>query len=196
MATEQQSVDLVDGDIVRSFARAALLAVLIGASAPVAIPIGPAPITLQVLFVFLAGLVLGPLWGSFSMVLYLTAGAIGVPVFAGMEAGFGVLVAETGGYLWSYPIAAGLIGLFVHRGTDLRTPADQPLALVVVALLCGLLVIYGMGVSYMAVVLKLEPWEALLTGMVPFLPGDLFKLIAAILIVKSGQLAVGTHESR
>ncbi|NGM67716.1 biotin transporter BioY [Natronolimnobius sp. AArcel1] len=196
MATEQQSVDLVDGDVVRSFARAALLAVLIGASAPVAIPIGPAPITLQVLFVFLAGLVLGPLWGSFSMVLYLTAGAVGVPVFAGMESGFGVLVGETAGYLWSYPIAAGLIGLFVHRGTELRDPAEQSLAVVVVALLAGLIVIYGMGVGHMMWLLHLDLWEALLTGMVFFLPGDFLKLVAAILIVKSGQLAVGTHESR
>ncbi|OVE85795.1 biotin transporter BioY [Natronolimnobius baerhuensis] len=190
MATDQQSVDLVEGDVVRSFARAALLAVLIGASAPVAIPIGPAPITLQVLFVFLAGLVLGPLWGSFSMVLYLAAGAVGVPVFAGMETGFGVLVGETGGYLWSYPIAAGLIGLFVHRGTDLRDPAEQPLILVVIALLAGLVVIYGIGVSYMAQVLRLDLWEALLVGMIPFIPGDLLKLAAAIAIVKSGRLNV------
>ncbi len=124
------------------------------------------------------------------MVLYLAAGAVGVPVFAGMETGFGVLVGETGGYLWSYPIAAGLIGLFVHRGTDLRDPAEQPLILVVIALLAGLVVIYGIGVSYMAQVLRLDLWEALLVGMIPFIPGDLLKLAAAIAIVKSGRLNV------
>lgn len=85
METERNEVDLVEGDVVRQFARAAVLAALLGAFGPVSIPIplSPAPITLQVLFVFLAGLVLGPVWGTVSMLIYLTAGAIGIPVFSG-----------------------------------------------------------------------------------------------------------------
>ena len=188
MATEHSSVDLVDGDVVRSFARAALLAALIGASAPVSIPIGPAPITLQVLFVFLAGLVLGPVWGSVSLLLYLAAGAIGLPVFAGMNGGLGVLAGETAGYLWAYPIAAGLIGLAVHRGTELRDPAEQPLPLVVGALVAATIVIYGLGAGYMAWVLDLELWDALTLGVLPFIPGEILKMAAAIAIVRSGRI--------
>ena len=190
MATEHSSVDLVDGDVVRSFARAALLAALIGASAPVSIPIpfSPAPITLQVLFVFLAGLVLGPLWGTFSMLLYLAAGAVGLPVFAGMEAGVGVLVGNTAGYLWSYPIAAGLIGLLVHRGTELRDPAAQPLPVVGGALVAGTILIYGMGTGYMAWLLEMNLWEAISVGALPFIPGEVLKMVAAIAIVKSGRI--------
>lgn len=190
MATEHQSVESVDGDVVRSFARAALLAALIGASAPVSIPIpfSPAPITLQVLFVFLAGMVLGPVWGTFSLLLYLAAGAIGLPVFAGMNGGLGVLVGETAGYLWAYPIAAGVIGLLVHRGTELRDPVAQPLPLLAGAVLAGLVLIYAMGVGYMAWLLEMELWEAISVGALPFVPLDLLKAAAAIVIVKSRRI--------
>lgn len=190
MATEQGDVDLVDGDVVHAFARAALLATLLGAVAPIAIPIpfSPAPITLQVLFVFLAGLLLGPLWGTVSILLYLAAGAIGLPVFAGMAGGLGVLVAESAGYLWSYPLAALLIGLFVHRGTDLRDPAEVSTALVVVALVTATVLIYGMGVGYMAWLLELELWEAATVGALPFVPGELLKIAAAVAIVESGRI--------
>lgn len=190
METEGSSVELVEGDVVRQFARAAVLAALLGAVAPVSIPIplSPAPITLQVLFVFLAGLVLGPVWGTVSMLLYLTAGAIGIPVFAGWEAGIGTLFGATGGYLWSYPVAAALIGAVVHRDTDLRDPADVPLPIVVVALVLGTVVIYAVGTAYAAWLLELEAWEAIAAFALPFIPGELLKMAAAIAIVQSGRI--------
>ncbi|MFA9417844.1 biotin transporter BioY [Natrinema sp. HArc-T2] len=188
MATEQNSVELVDDTVVRQFARAAVLAALIGASILVSIPIplSPAPITLQVLFIFLAGLVLGPVWGGFSVLLYLIAGAVGVPVFAGMNSGLGVLIGNTAGYLWSYPIAASLIGVVVHRGTTLRDLREVSLPLVVGALVMATIVIYGMGTAYMAWLLDMSAWEAIAAGALPFLPGELLKMIAAIAIVRSG----------
>jgi biotin transport system substrate-specific component len=188
MATEQNSVDLVDDTVVRQFARAALLAALIGATAAVSIPIpfSPAPITLQVLFIFLAGLVLGPVWGFISLALYLAAGAVGLPVFAGMSGGFGVLVGSSGGYLWSYPIAAALIGFIVHRGTSLRNLTTVWLPIIVGALIAGTIVIYGMGTAYMAWLLELSAWEALNLGAFPFIPGEILKMLAAIVIVRSG----------
>lgn len=190
METERNEVDLVEGDVVRQFARAAVLAALLGAFGPVSIPIplSPAPITLQVLFVFLAGLVLGPVWGTVSMLIYLTAGAVGIPVFSGWEAGFGILIGNTAGYLWSYPLAAALIGIVVHRGTDVRDPAEVPLPIVVGALLAATILIYGMGTAYMAWVLELEAWEAITAGALPFIPGELLKMAAAIAIVRSGRI--------
>ncbi|ELY57839.1 biotin transporter BioY [Natronococcus jeotgali] len=190
MATERSDVDLVDAGVVGAFARAALLATLLGAAAPIAIPIpfSPAPITLQVLFVFLAGLLLGPVWGPASILLYLAAGGIGLPVFAGMSGGLGVLVAESAGYLWSYPIAAGLIGLLVHRGTDLRDPAAVSTAVVVAALVAATALIYAMGVGYMAWLLELELWEAVTVGALPFVPGEVLKIAAAVAIVESGRI--------
>ncbi|THE65472.1 biotin transporter BioY [Salinadaptatus halalkaliphilus] len=190
METERSSAELVDDAVVGQIARAALLATLLGAVAPISIPIplSPAPITLQVLFVFLAGLLLGPVWGPISILLYLAAGAIGLPVFSGMTGGIGVLVGTTAGYLWSYPIAAGLVGLLVHRGTELRDPAETPIPLLVSVLLGATLVIYAMGTGYAAWLLELELWEATLTFAAPFVPGELLKIAAAIAIVKSGRI--------
>lgn len=190
METERNSVDLVDDTVVRQFARAAVLAALIGASVLVSIPIplSPAPVTLQVLFVFLAGLVLGPIWGAFSVLLYLTAGAVGLPVFAGMNGGLGVLIGYTAGYLWSYPIAAALIGVVVHRGTTLRDLRAVPLSLVVGALVMATIVIYGIGTAYMAWLLEYTAWEAISAGVLPFIPGEILKIAAAVAIVRSGRI--------
>ncbi|SDR35994.1 biotin transporter BioY [Natronobacterium texcoconense] len=190
METEHGSVQAVDDVVVRQFARAALLAALIGVGAQIAFPnpFSPAPVTLQVLFVFLAGIVLGPVWGSVSMVLYLAAGAVGAPVFAAFTAGPGVLLGDSGGYLWAYPIAAGLIGLLVHRGRDLRDPATVSTPVLVAALVAGTAVIYAMGVGYMAWLFELGLVEAILVGAVPFIPFELLKMAAALAIVKSGRI--------
>ncbi|MFP8955500.1 biotin transporter BioY [Natrialbaceae archaeon A-CW3] len=193
MATSTTSVDLVDGDVVRSFARAAVLAALISATAYVSIPIplSPVPFTLQVLFVFLAGLALGPVWGTVSMLLYFTAGAVGLPVFANGAGGLGVIAGPTGGYLISYPFAAFVIGLFVHRGTTLRDPATVPLPTLIVSVVAGLVLIYGVGVPWLAWIQQIELAEAVVIGMAYYVPFDLVKLAAAIAIVRSGRLAIG-----
>ncbi|MDS0475621.1 biotin transporter BioY [Natrinema sp. 1APR25-10V2] len=191
MATEESSIDRVDDVVVRQFARAAVLAALIGASVLVTIPVpiaGAPPITLQVLFVFLAGLVLGPVWGAASLVLYLVAGGVGVPVFAGMNSGLGVLIGYSGGYLWSYPVAAALIGAIVHRGTTLRDLRDVSLPVIVSALVVATLVIYSMGAAYMAWVLDMGAWEAVTAGVLPFIPGEILKMAAAVAIVRSGRI--------
>ena len=184
MTTERTAVDLVDDAVVGQFARAALIAALMGASVVVTIPnpFSQVPYTL-------AGLLLGPVWGTASMLLYLAAGAVGAPVFAGMSAGLGVLVGDTAGYLWSYPIAAGLIGLAVHRGTDLRDPAEVSVPVLAAILGAATILIYAMGVGYAAWLLELELWEAIVTSALPFVPGELLKMAAAIAIVKSGRIA-------
>ena len=76
---------------------ASLLAALIAAGAYLALPIGPVPIVLQNLFVFLSGLLLGPRWGVASVGGYLMAGALGLPVVAGGVGGVGRLAGPTGG---------------------------------------------------------------------------------------------------
>ncbi|WP_252700346.1 biotin transporter BioY [Natronosalvus vescus] len=193
MATSTNSVNLVDGDVAQSFARAAVLAALISATAYVSIPIpfSPVPFTLQVLFVCLAGLALGPVWGPVSMLLYVTAGAVGLPVFANGAGGLGVIAGPTGGYLLSYPIAAFVIGLFVHRGTTLRDPATVSLPTLVVSVVAGLVLVYGIGVPWFGWVQNVGMAEAVVVAMVPYLPFDLVKLAAAIAIVRSGRLSIG-----
>ncbi len=96
---------------------AALFAALTGAIAwfKVPLPFTPVPITLQTLMVLLSGAMLGPIYGALAMIVYLVLGAIGLPVFAGGSSGVGALLGPTGGYLFSYPVAAFTIGYMLQK---------------------------------------------------------------------------------
>jgi biotin transport system substrate-specific component len=192
MATDTDAVDVVPGDQVVNITRMALFAALMGAFAFVSFPnpLSPAPVTLQVLGVFLAGIMLGPAWGAGAMVLYLVAGAVGAPVFASGSAGIGVLLGPTGGYLLSYPLAAFVIGVLLHRGLDTRNIKTAGLPLLVGAMVAGTGIIYASGIAGLMISLGLGPVEAFVSGAAAFLPAEAAKIAAAIGIVRSDELAV------
>jgi biotin transport system substrate-specific component len=157
---------------------AALMAALTAAGAYVAIPIGPVPIVLQNLFVMLAGLLLGGRWGLISIGVYLLAGAMGLPVFAGGTGGVGKFVGPTGGYLLGFAAAAYLIGLISEKGRG-RVVVD------VLAMVAGTAIIYGFGVPWLKVITGMSLSKAIAAGMLPFLIGDALKIAAAIPIARS-----------
>ena len=96
---------------------AALFAALTAAVSPFKIPLGftPVPITLQTLMVLLSGAMLGPYYGALAMILYILVGALGLPVFAGGGSGIGALLGPSGGYLFSYFIAAFVVGKMLEK---------------------------------------------------------------------------------
>ena len=96
---------------------AALFAALTAAVSPLKIPLGftPVPITLQTLMVLLSGAMLGPYYGALAMILYILVGALGLPVFAGGGSGIGALLGHSGGYLFSYFIAAFVVGKMLEK---------------------------------------------------------------------------------
>lgn len=192
VSTRTDNVDLVEADVTVNVARAAMLAALVGAFAYVRFPnpVSPVEVTLQVLGVFLAGLLLGPRWGGVSLGLYLAAGAVGAPVFSGGAAGFGHLMGSTAGYLWSYPVAAALVGAIAHGGVRTVSLEDVPLWRLVAAMTVGTVVIYGMGVAGLMVVVGYGVVEAFSVGAAAFLPAELLKMAAAVGIVRSDALAV------
>lgn len=179
-------VELVGDEVTSNVARAALFAALIGAFSYVSFPnpVSPAPVTLQVLGVFLAGIFLGPVWGGTACGLYLVAGVLGAPVFAGGTAGFGVLFGPTAGYLWSMPVGAFVVGAIVHNGFTLSDPkASSPLRLVG-AMVVGTVFIYAAGVVGMMLSLNLCLTEAVLSA-VALAPAEVLKITAAVGIVRS-----------
>lgn len=188
--TSTADVDLVGGDIALNIAQAAIFAALMGAFAYVAIPypLSPAPVTLQVLGVFLAGLLLGPTWAAASMVLYLAAGALGAPVFAQGSAGFGVLVGPTGGYLFSYPLAALAVGYLAHGGLGFRPLDESSVPKMIAGMAAGTLVIYGIGVPFMWWNLDMTLTTAIVSGAVVFVPAEAAKMAAAIGLVRSNAI--------
>ena len=187
------NVDLVGDETAGNIARAALFAALVGAFSYVSFPypLSPAPVTLQVLGVFLAGLFLGPLWGGASMVLYLLAGAVGAPVFSGGGAGIGVLLGPTGGYLLSYPVAAAAVGAIAHGGFSVRSPAEAPVARMLAGMVAATVVIYGIGVPFLWWNLDTTLRTAVVTGAAVFVPAEAAKMAAAVGIVRSDAIRAG-----
>ncbi|MFH1102805.1 MAG: biotin transporter BioY [Pseudomonadota bacterium] len=160
-------------DQLKMTAYASLCAALTAVGALVAIPIGPVPIVLQNFFVFLTGLFLGSRWGLASVGIYLIAGILGFPVFAGGTGGIGRIIGPTGGYLVGYIPAVFIIGVIVEKR---RTS----LYLDIVALVSGSLILYLFGVTWLKIITGMSAGKALAVGMLPFLPGDALKIAAAI----------------
>jgi biotin transport system substrate-specific component len=148
-------------------------------TAQVEIPLWPVPITLQTLGVLFTGAVLGSRRGALSMLLYLAEGLVGLPVFAGGASGIAQLLGPTGGYLIGFVLAAGVVGWLAERGWDQR-PVWTALAMVV-----GNLVIYAVGVSWLAVYLG-DLGTALVQGALIFVIGDLVKIAVATLALPGG----------
>lgn len=157
---------------------AALMAALTAVGAYIAIPIGPVPIVLQNLFVMLTGLLLGGRWGVISIGVYLVAGAVGLPVFAGGTGGVGKFVGPTGGYLLGYVPAVYLIGMISEKGRG-RVIVD------VLAMVAGSAIVYAFGVPWLKVITGMSLSKAMAVGMLPFLIGDIIKIAAAVPIARA-----------
>jgi biotin transport system substrate-specific component len=157
---------------------ASLMAALTAAGAFLAIPIGPVPIVLQNLFIFMAGLLLGPGWGTASVGVYLLAGILGLPVFAGGVGGIGRFAGPTGGYLLGFLPAVCVIG-FISNVSKTNVVRD------LLAMVCGSLIIYACGLSWLKILTGMTLGKTLAVGMYPFLPGDALKMAAAVPIAKA-----------
>jgi biotin transport system substrate-specific component len=156
----------------RRAVRLAVWAGLMALGAWTALPVGPVPITLQTFFILLAGFVEGPS-AAVAALIYLAAGLLGLPVFAGGVAGPALLFGPTAGYALSYPLAAALAGVSkrVPFGPDWLRLLVCGLAASILILLCG-------SVGLM-IVRGFEPAAALTFNAV-FLPGDALKTAAAV----------------
>ncbi len=153
----------------------ALMAATIGAGAFLIVPIGPVPVSMQPFFVFLAGYVLGAKRGAMAVGLYLLAGAIGLPVFAGGKSGFGHLLGPTGGYLFGFVVSAWLCGL-AHKGKkEIRWIDGLGFGGAAV------LAVYGIGSLWLKYTLSFDWYKAWLVGVVPFIPWDGVKIVAALI---------------
>ncbi len=157
---------------------AALFAALTAAVSPIKIPLGftPVPITLQTLMVLLAGAMLGGNLGALAMIIYVLVGALGLPVFAGGGSGFGALFGPTGGFLFGFIVAAYVVGKLVEKA---KKPSYLQLT---IAMIIGSLVIYVFGVVVGIIVTGLPLTQILVGWVMPFIIGDIIKLLAAALI--------------
>jgi biotin transport system substrate-specific component len=140
------------------------------------------PFTLQVFAVLVSGAILGARRGFLSQCVYLLLGAVGLPVFARMYGGLGVLLGPTGGYLWSYPLAALAVGWSVDRAP--RTAAKRPLTWSVYGgMVLGIAIIYALGAAGLYASNAVPSLAAAFrVGVLPFVAFDLLKAYVAVLV--------------
>jgi biotin transport system substrate-specific component len=152
-----------------------------------ALPWTPVPITGQTFAALMAGVLLGRYLGGISQVIYLLAGIIGVPWFAGWSGGMGALLSPSGGYIIGFILAALFMGHFVDQYIGARKFRS----------LFGLMLVANFGLIYIPGLLYLglwfylvkgafpSLWSLLLMGAIPFIIGDMIKITAASTIAQA-----------
>lgn len=167
-------------------------AAVIAASAQISIPLPftPVPITGQTFSVLLVGAALGTARGGTSGLLYVAAGAVGAPVYADGAHGWAVLTGATGGYLLAFPLAAALTGWLAERRWDRRFSSALG------AMLTGNLLVYLVGLPWLAAVLDTDLERTLELGLYPFVPGDVLKLYLASALLPAAWRVVGRAGTR
>jgi biotin transport system substrate-specific component len=148
---------------------------LVAICAHISVPLGftPVPVTMQTFAVLLLGLVFGPAAAFASLALYLLEGALGMPVFSPHgPGGLAQLLGPDGGYLLSYPFVAALASTLYRRGGRSLWSALAGAGL-------GSLGILTVGALWLAFLTHASLSAVLTQSVLPFLPGDVLKLVAA-----------------
>ena len=149
----------------------------------------PVPITLQTFGVLVVGGALGMRRGGLAALLYLTVGLIGVPFFAERRGGIDVILGATGGYLVGFVLASAFVGRLAELGWDRRIGGA------IGATALGTVMIYAIGVPWLAVATGMSLSDAIAKGMVPFLVVDTVKLLAAAAVFPAAWWVVGRRPS-
>lgn len=140
------------------------------------IPLIPVPIlhinvTLQTLVVMIAGLLLSPIDAFISMLLYVLIGALGFPVFSGYKGGIAAIIGPTGGFIISFPIIAYLISFF-------NQIKNSFIYQIILNVFFGIVITYLLGAIWLDYYIE-KTLSSILSGMIFFLPFDLFKVFIA-----------------
>lgn len=159
----------------REMALIAVMAAVTCVLGPLSVPIGVVPVSFTNLAVYLSVYVLGCRRGTLSYVVYLLIGLVGMPVFSGFTGGVGKLFGPTGGYLIGFVFMALISGWFIDTFSCRLLPSMTGMVL-------GTVVCYIFGTAWLAYQADLSFYAALAAGVLPFLVGDLVKMVAAAVI--------------
>jgi biotin transport system substrate-specific component len=174
--------DLIPASVLAEVALVVGAAALVGALAQISIHLSftPVPITGQTLGVMLAGTALGWRRAGLAMALYVVAGIVGVPWFAHHASGY---VGSNFGYLIGFVVAGTALGWVAGRG------GDRTVTRAFVAMAIGDVIIFAIGVPWLAVSLHLNASTAIADGLTPFVWGELIKSgIAGVALPSSWRL--------
>jgi biotin transport system substrate-specific component len=145
----------------------------IGSLIKIYLPWTPVPITLQTFFLFISVYYLNPKEIGISQSIYILAGLIGLPVFAAGLTGMVALIGPTAGYLLGFIIAGVVMALFKEKISNLK---------IFWLFIFGMIIYLFFGALHLIVFYKISINAALKTAIIPFIPGDILKIIAAYII--------------
>jgi biotin transport system substrate-specific component len=155
---------------------------IVAAQISIPLPFTPVPFTFQPMVVLVCAAAFGARLGCAAQIAYLALGIAGLPVFAaapGLPQGAARLFGPTGGYLMAYPFAAYAAGWLAERGFDRHYLSA------VLAMTCGLALVFAGGVGWLAIGLRLGVERALAAGFYPFVVPDVLKLLIAAAVMPS-----------
>ncbi len=138
------------------------------------LPISPVPISLGTLAIYFVIYVLGMKKGTISCCIYLLIGFIGIPVFTGFTSGPAKLLGPTGGYLVGYIFMALICGFVVDKTNNIFACFS--------GILLGTAVLYLFGTVWLAYQADMTFMAALAAGVLPFILGDLAKIVIAMIV--------------
>ncbi len=159
---------------IKNITLCAMFTALIAVLSQIQVALGPVPFNLAVFAVFLAGIMLAPIWAACSVFVYMALGFVGVPVFAGFKGGPAILFGATGGYIWGYLILATITALALrHFGNRF---------IVLLCMAIGLLALYALGTAWFMFVTKNSLQASLTMCVYPFVFVDICKAICAYVL--------------
>lgn len=162
---------------VREMSLVALFPAMMAATAGIAIPFGGLPvISLQTIFVFMSGLLLGSRLGSLSMVIYVLMGVIGLPVFSNFRGGLDVITGQSGGFIVGFVFSAYFVG-FMKNIKFL----NKSYLYIFMVLIVANVIIYMSGAAYIAYLLNTSFFSTIATFS-PYIIGDLLKIIVVLYV--------------
>lgn len=167
----------------------AVFAAIICMVSPFTIPIGPIPLSLATLAIYIAASTLNWKFGTLSVVVYVAIGAIGLPVFSNFGAGIQRLVGPTGGFIIGYILCALVIGLILKKHSIKKW-------LYPVAMVIGTIVLYACGTAWFMFSLDYTLVSALMVTTVPFLIGDVIKIVLASVIAPRLRMILSNNETK
>ncbi len=149
----------------------------------ITVPIGTIPVTLGTFGIMVTALMLDFKKGEISTAVFVMLGAVGLPVFSGMNGGFGVLAGPTGGYIYSYLLMVPLISLFAKK----LKKSFKKIALAFLGCLLAIAVCYFIGTIHFMIVMSatgsdINIFKAISLCVLPFIPFDIIKAVVAIII--------------
>lgn len=167
-----------------------VMAAVICILGPLSLPIGIVPISLTNLAIYFSVYVLGQKKGTLSYIVYLFIGLVGLPVFSGFSGGFTKLFGPTGGYLIGFIFMAFISGIFIDK-------FSTKIYMCFLGMILGTIVTYIFGTAWLAYQLNMTFNASLAVGVIPFIPGDIVKMVIALFIgpqIKKRLISAGLTE--